>query len=313
MSSTPSPSWPGLSRPSTSCWSHARKTWMPGTSPGTTKQHAALAGVAAIFLVEKSLCLHRQMHLVLERRIAAGRQKARIVGDRLAQRRHPGAVVLGEIGQDIAVHQLLDAGVTDPEPDAAIVVADMRGDRAQPVMAGNAAADLDAQLRRRQLKLVLEHGDLASAELEEVRGFLHRAPVIVHERRGLQQDHPLAIQRAFGGLALKAAAPWCKPMTPRDLVDGHKADIVPVTRVFRAGIAEANKKSHDAASRVRLTLLLLVAATSGRLRTRCRRRTCRRRGSTCRWCSSTCRRSRTGSRSACRGCSRRRLLLFGVA
>src|SRR5882762_2157458 len=226
MSSTPSPSWPGLSRPSTSCWSHARKTWMPGTSPGTTKQHAALAGVAAIFLVEKSLCLHRQMHLVLERRIAAGRQKARVVGDRLAQRRHPGAIVLGEIGQHIAVHQLLDAGVTDPEPHAAIVVADMRGNRTQPVMAGDAAADLDAQLGRRQFELILEHGDLARAELEEVRGFLNGAPGIVHERRGLQQDHPLAIERAFRRRALKAAAPWCETMTPRNLVNGHEADIV---------------------------------------------------------------------------------------
>jgi hypothetical protein len=35
-------------------------------------------------------------------------------------------------------------------------------------------------------------------------------------------------------------------MTPRDLVDGHEADIVPVTCVFRAGIAEPNKESHDA-------------------------------------------------------------------
>jgi hypothetical protein len=36
-------------------------------------------------------------------------------------------------------------------------------------------------------------------------------------------------------------------MTPRDFVDGHEADIVPVTCVFRAGIAEPNKESHDAA------------------------------------------------------------------
>jgi hypothetical protein len=38
-------------------------------------------------------------------------------------------------------------------------------------------------------------------------------------------------------------------MTPRNFIDRHEADIVPVMRVFRAGIAEANKKSHDAASR----------------------------------------------------------------
>jgi hypothetical protein len=36
-------------------------------------------------------------------------------------------------------------------------------------------------------------------------------------------------------------------MTPTDLVDGHEADIVPVPCEFRAGIAEPNKESHDAA------------------------------------------------------------------
>jgi len=47
---------------------------------------------------------------------------------------------------------------------------------------------------------------------------------------------------------LKTTAPWCETMTPRNLVDGHEADIVPITCVFRAGIAEPNKQSHDAAS-----------------------------------------------------------------
>src|SRR5258708_19330800 len=72
------------------------------------------------------------------------------------------------------------------------------------------------------------------------------------------------IERALRGLALKAAAPGCKTMTPRDLIDGHEADIVPVIRVFRARIAEANKESHDAASRARL--LFLVATAGGPFR-----------------------------------------------
>src|SRR5260370_38721400 len=81
------------------------------------------------------------------------------------------------------------------------------------------------------------------------------------------------IERALRGLALKAAAPGCKTMTPRDLIDGHEADIVPVIRVFRARIAEANKESHDAASRARLLFLVATAggrfgASRGRLRTR---------------------------------------------
>ena len=123
------------------------------------------------------------MHLVLERRVLPGREQPGIVGDRIAQRLDPRPVALGEIGQHVAVHQFLDAGMTDAEPHAAIVVADMRGDRAQAVMAGNAAADLDPHLRRRQFELVVEHGDVAGRELEEVRGFLHRAPGVVHVGR----------------------------------------------------------------------------------------------------------------------------------
>src|SRR5206468_1631846 len=33
----PNSSWPGLTRPSTSCLNEAQKTWMPGTSPGMTE------------------------------------------------------------------------------------------------------------------------------------------------------------------------------------------------------------------------------------------------------------------------------------
>src|SRR6185295_1863462 len=122
-------------------------------------------------------------------------------------------------------------------------------------MAGNAAADLDAHFRRRQFELVLKHDDLADPELEEVRGFLHRAPGLVHVGRGLEQNDAFAIQRAFRRLALKTAAPWCETMTPRDLIDDRETDIVPVVRVFRAGVTEANKQSHAAASPRRLLLL----------------------------------------------------------
>src|ERR1700740_3695569 len=126
-------------------------------------------------------------------------------------------------------------------------------------MAGDTAADLDPHLARRQLDLVLEHDDLAGTKLEEVRGFLHGAAGVVHVGRGLEQDHALAVERAFRGLTLKAAAPWCETMTPRNLTAGHEADMVPVARVLRAGIAETDKEQHDAASRARRWLLLLVA------------------------------------------------------
>src|SRR5260370_8410922 len=87
---------------------------------------------AAVVLVEKSLGLHRQMHLVLERRVAAGREQSGVIGDCFAERGNPGLVVLGEVGQHMAMHQLLDAGVADPEPHPPILVAHMRADRTHP-------------------------------------------------------------------------------------------------------------------------------------------------------------------------------------
>jgi hypothetical protein len=37
-------------------------------------------------------------------------------------------------------------------------------------------------------------------------------------------------------------------MTPRNFISGHEPDVVPVVRVLSAGITEANKEAHDAAS-----------------------------------------------------------------
>src|SRR5437773_12299159 len=126
-------------------------------------------------------------------------------------------------------------------------------------MTGDAAADLDPDFRRRQFELVLKHGDVADAKLEEVRGFLNRAPGLVHVGGRPQQNDLLAIERAFRSLALKTAAPRCETVTPCNFIDGHEPDVVPVVRVFRTGVTETDKQAHDAASR--RCLLLLVAAS----------------------------------------------------
>src|SRR3954467_14290053 len=153
--------------------------------------------------------------------------------------------------------------MTDPEPHPAIIIADMRGDRAQPVMTGDAAADLHAYFRRRQFEFVLKHGDVGGTELEEVRGFLNRAPGLVHVSGRPQQNDLFTIERTIGSLALKTEAPWCKTMTPRNFIDGHEADVVPVVRVFRTGVTETDKQAHDAAS---CRCLLLLVAASRRFR-----------------------------------------------
>src|SRR5712672_1199175 len=74
-------------------------------------------------------------------------------------------------------------------------------------------------------------------------------------------------------------------MTPRNFIDDHEPDIVPVMGVLRAGIAEANKESHDAASRARLLLLVAAGRRLGagrRLRASRRSGTRRRRGGSAR-------------------------------
>src|SRR5256885_17193193 len=110
--------------------------------------------------------------------------------------------------------------MTDPQPHAPILVADMRGDRAQPVVTGDAPADLDAHLGGRQFELVLKHRDFVGRELEEIRSLLNRASGVVHEGPWTKQDHPPMIERAFRRPALKTAAPWCETMTPRNPIDG---------------------------------------------------------------------------------------------
>src|SRR5437899_1166565 len=87
-----------------------------------------------VFLQCESLGLHRQMHLVLKRRVAIDREQRGIVRHRAKQRLYPGPVALGKIAQHVAVHQFLDPGMADAEPHPAIVVADMGGDRAQSVV-----------------------------------------------------------------------------------------------------------------------------------------------------------------------------------
>src|SRR5258708_4364584 len=90
---------------------------------------------AVIILVEKSLRLHRQMHLVLEGRIAVGSEQSGVVGNRFAHGLAPGGVGLGEMGQHVSMHSILQAGMTGSqriagmtgaEPYPLVVVADMR-------------------------------------------------------------------------------------------------------------------------------------------------------------------------------------------
>src|SRR5262245_46955694 len=114
------------------------------------------------------------------------------------------------------MHEILDARMTDANSHPAIVVADVLRDRTQPVVAGDAAADLHAHLAGRELDLVMEDGDAVEAKLVEMRRLRHRASGFIHERARQQQQRPRRPDRAFRGHALEALAEWSDVVALRD-------------------------------------------------------------------------------------------------
>ncbi len=115
------------------------------------------------------------MHFVLKGRILSLDQQAGIVGDDVAQRLDPGPLALGEILQHVGFHQFLVAGMADAKAHAAIVVADMLGDRTQAIVAGIAAAELHPNFAGRQFGLIVQHHDAAGFQLVEIQRIRHRA------------------------------------------------------------------------------------------------------------------------------------------
>ena len=69
----------------------------------------------------------------------------------------PDLVLLGKVTQDIAVHQILIAGMADAQADPPVVLADMSIDRAQSIVTARAAALFDPQLAGGQVDLVVQH------------------------------------------------------------------------------------------------------------------------------------------------------------
>ena len=124
------------------------------------------------------------MHLVLEARVPALGQHLGVVGDDIAQRFDPRPIALGEIAEHVRMYQLLHAGMPDAEAHALVVVADMRADRAQAVVPGDAAADLHAHLGGRQFDLVVKHRDVAKRHLVEMHRLGNRATGLVHVGTG---------------------------------------------------------------------------------------------------------------------------------
>ena len=156
----------------------------------------------------------------------------------------PVRIRLGEIAQHIARHRVLVARMTDAEADAVIIRPDMGMDRAQPVVTRMAAASLQPHLAGSKVDLVMKDDDIGRGQLEIAHRLAHRLTGEVHEGLGLQKRHTRRPDPSFGDLALKFGPPAGESVILGDPVNGHKADVVTVLRVFRAGISKADNQFH---------------------------------------------------------------------
>src|SRR5271170_3785570 len=129
----------------------------------------AIAGPSGAQLLPEPGRLNREVGLVLKARVLAGGQQGRGVGDRAADGFDPARLRLGEVAQHVIVDQRLVAGMADADPHPLIVVADMGGDRAQAVVAGIAAADLDPHFGRREIELVVDDDQRVEVELPKAQ------------------------------------------------------------------------------------------------------------------------------------------------
>src|SRR5580704_6299586 len=204
----------------------------------------AIALLVLVRLFAKTLRHHGEMNLVLKARVLAARDQFGVVGENPDQRLDPAALAFGEIAQHVMLHHVLVAGMTDADAYAAIVVADVLGDRAQPVMTGNAAADFDPDLGGPQVDLVMKHRDLIQRQLVEVRRLGDGASRLVHESPGQQQERALTADRSFAGDALKTPAPRPDAVALGDFRNRHETDVVAVTGVFRSRISESDQEQH---------------------------------------------------------------------
>ena len=221
----------------------------------------------------------------------------------------------------MAVHQILAARMADADAHALVVIADMRADRAQAVVARDAAADLHAHLGGRQLDLVVEHRDVG--QRPACRNASPRRP------RGRTRSCRCRAAAA-GPSRRRSCLRWRRPgsggATARsrwrlgDRLHHHESDVVAVARVLGARIAEPDEQQHgsgtsrdvrtgpgtsrDRRSAEALLLLGRRSRCRGRSR-RCSRRTGRRGGGGFgRGC---------GRCGGCRSRFGRRLHFFGVA
>ncbi len=180
---------------------------------------------------------------------ALGGKQAHIVGNSAQKRIQPFIVGLGEIAEDIVMHEFLRTRMADAKPHAAIILAageglHMRVDGFDAVMTAGAAAGLDAQLARNEVEFVIDHDEIGRCQLVEAHGFADGLTRKVHKSLRLDQQHFFAVDHTVGNLGLKLLLPVGKAMAAEYFIRRHETDIVPVMRIFGARIAKTCNEQH---------------------------------------------------------------------
>jgi hypothetical protein len=121
-------------------------------------------------------------------------------------------------------------------------------------MPRRAAAGLHLHLERREVELVVEGGNIGEFDLEEAHRFADRTAALVHEGGRLQQQDAFRPDPTERGPALELLLPGLEAMHLGDRIDGHEADIVPVERILRPRIAEADPELHGSHAPPTVTL-----------------------------------------------------------
>src|SRR5262249_45309442 len=114
-------------------------------------------------------------------------------------------------------------------------------DRAEPVVAREAAADLELEAAEVEVALVVHHEHFARLDLVEARGSADRAAGIVHERLGLEQRELVAVDPDLRDLPRELRLPRAA-VPAHELVGYEITGVVPVARVFAARVAEPHEE-----------------------------------------------------------------------
>src|SRR5258706_8442093 len=114
----------------------------------------------------------------------------------------------------------------DAEPQAPIVIAEMRIDRAQSIMAAGPTTAFDTQPPQGQIELVMDDQHVIRLQLEKLCRRLHGATGLVHISERAEEDDLLILERAFPGDTMKAFTAAGKGMAADKIAHRHETDIV---------------------------------------------------------------------------------------